>query len=317
MTTITGLTERELLARRQAGQGNDVEFAASRSYGDIVRHNVFNFINMIIFGIGAVLILLGRPRDAIFSAGLIVLNVAIGIFQEIRAKRKLDEIAILTRPRITVVREGQEKEVDPAELVVGDIVVVRPGDQIVIDGAVIGKGRLEVDESLLTGESDLILKQAGDQLYSGSFCVTGTGMYEAQKVGADCFANQLTASARQFQTSLTPPQREINFVIRLLVLVAAFFGLMIFFSSVVYDLPLAQSTPVAAVVVGLVPNGLLLMIIVAYSLGAVRLAGQNALVQQTNAIESLSHVDVLCTDKTGTLIANKINYHDVYPRAIA
>ena len=310
---IQGLSESEVTTRRQRGEGNDVEMSSSRTYGDIIRHNVFNFINIIVFSIGAILVLLGRPQDAFFSAGLIVLNVIIGVVQEIRAKRKLDEIAVLTRPKVTVIREGQEKSLDPSELVLGDILAIRPGDQMVVDGQVVGDGQAEVDESLLTGESDLVVKREGDSIYSGSFCVTGTALYEAQQVGADSFANKLTASARKFEVSLTPMQSEINLIIRLLVLLAAFLAFLLFVSSFIYELPLVRSAQNAAVLTGLIPNGLLFMIILSYALGAVRMAGKGALVQQSNAVEALSHVKILCTDKTGTLTANKINFQEVYP----
>ena len=313
MSIMQGLSESEVLARRQRGEGNDVEIQTSRSYADIIRHNVLNFFNIILFSVGAILVLLGRPSDAVFSTVIVILNIIIGTVQEIRAKRKLDEIAVLTRPKITVVREGQERSVDPHELVKGDVLVIRPGDQMVVDGEIVGEGKVEMDESLLTGESDLIVKQAGDTIFSGSFCVTGTAMYEAQKVGAESFANKLTTTARQFQVSLTPLQKQVHFFIRLLMVVALFYGFLLVVSGFVYETPLVLSAQAAAVIIGLVPNGLFLMIIVSYSLGAVRLARQGALIQQANAIESLSHVDVLCTDKTGTLTANRINYNDIYP----
>lgn len=317
MTPIQGLSESEVVARRQRGEGNDVKFETSRSYADIVRSNALTFFNVVLFTIGAILVLVGRPNDAITSVGIITLNTIISIYQEIRAKRKLDEIALLTRPQVTVMREGQETTIDPAELVRGDILVVRPGDQIVVDGEILGEGRIEVDESLLTGESDLVLKQAGDAVLSGSFCVTGSAKFEAQKVGAESFANKLTAGARAFRVSLTPLQIETNFLVRVLMLVALFFGFLLFVSSLIYETPLVRNAQIAAVIIGLVPNGLFLMIAVAYAMGGVRMAGQGALIQQSNAVESLSHLDVLCTDKTGTLTANRIRYHNVCPIGVS
>ncbi|MEJ2558866.1 MAG: HAD-IC family P-type ATPase, partial [Anaerolineae bacterium] len=234
-------------------------------------------------------------------------------YQEVRSKRQLDKIALLTRPQVTVIREGQEKVVDPAELVSGDIFRVRPGDQIVVDGIVIGDSKVEVDESLLTGESDLIRKQEGDTLLSGSFCVTGSALGQAEKVGADSFANQLTVTASAFQITKTPLQSKIDFVIRTMMLIALLMGLVIFAAAILENLPFIRMVQIAAVITGQIPYGLFLMIIVAYALGAVQIARQGALVQQVNAIESLSNVDVLCMDKTGTLTANRINYHDLYP----
>lgn len=314
--TLSGLSESEVAARRARGQGNNVRIETSRSYSDIIRSNVFNLMNIILFVIGALMVVIGRAGEAFTSVGLIVLNIVIGIYQEIRAKRQLDQIALLTRPRITVIRDSQEKTVDPTELVIGDLIVVRAGDQIVVDGTVVGDGRIDVDESLLTGESDLIPKTAGVEVLSGSFCVTGTVMVEATRVGAESFANKLTANARQFRVMKTPLQSEINFILRLLMLLAGFIGFLMLMGSIVSAVPLMRQVQIAAVVAGLVPNGLFFMVVLAYAMGALRIVQRGALVQQTNAVESLSNVTVLCMDKTGTLTANRIHYQDVYPLGI-
>lgn len=310
---ITGLSTSEVTNRRRNGQGNNIKLETSRSYRDIIVTNVFNVINVILFAIGAVMISIGRISDAVTSVGLIVLNVIIGVYQEIRAKRQLDRIALLTRPKVNVIRDSHEQVIDPSELVLGDVIVVRAGDQFVVDGVVVGSGKIDVDESLLTGESDLIPKTAGDELLSGSFCVTGTAMYEATRVGNDSFANKLTANARKFQIAYTPLQREINFVLRLLMLLAGFIGFLVLIGTILSEVPFMRQVQIAAVITGLVPNGLFFMVVLAYAMGAQRIVQRGALVQQSNAVESLSNVTVLCTDKTGTLTANKINFHDVYP----
>lgn len=310
-STVTGLSEQEAQARRARGMGNNVEINTGRTYAEIIRQNVFTFINIVLFTIGAILVSLGRWTDAVQSVGLIVLNIGIGIFQEVRAKQKLDKIALLTRPKISVFRDGKERAVDPADLVVGDVILVRPGDQIVVDGVVTGDGKLEVDESLLTGESDLIGKINGDKVYSGSFAVTGSVTYQAEKVGAESFANKITAQAKAHRVVKTPLQRDIDFIVRLLMLLALFLGFLLLISALVLSIPAVRSVQAAAVTAGIVPNGLFLMVIVAYSLGALRIAGRGALIQQTNAVESLSNVSVLCMDKTGTLTANRIKYESV------
>ncbi|MCA1728353.1 MAG: cation-translocating P-type ATPase [Actinobacteria bacterium] len=194
--------------------------------------------------------------------------------------------------------------------------MVGPGDQIVVDGAVGGGGTIEVDESQLTGESDLVRKRDGDQVFSGSFCVTGRAHYEAQRIGAASFANQVTAGARAERRVLTPLQREINGMIRLMILVAGFLMVVLTVSAVAYSTPFVELVQNLVVVIGLVPQGLLLAIVVAYALGAMRVAGQGALVQQTNAIESLSNVDTFCLDKTGTLTTNRLQVQDVRPLGI-
>jgi cation-transporting ATPase E len=306
---MKGLSESQVIARRERGQGNDVQFRTSRTYFQILRKNAFTFINTVLFAIGIVLILMGQMGDALVTAGLVLLNVIVGVFQEGRAKHKLEQIALLTRPKATVVRDGREKSVDPSEIVLGDLLVARPGDQIVVDGQVVGDGRMEVDESLLTGESEHVLKQAGDPLYSGSFCVTGTAFYEAQKVGADSLVNQLTASARAFRQIKTPLQRDVDFIIRILVLLATQLGILLGISFVMREAPIVESVRMAAVIVALVPQGLFFMTTVAYAMGAVRVAGQGALIQQANAVESTSNVNLLCLDKTGTLTTNRIKLH--------
>ncbi len=311
MPTTQGLTEQEVKKRREQGEGNEVALKTSRSYWQIIKKNVFNFVHLILFMIGGMFILVGRPQDAISSAGLILVNALIGSFQEIRAKRQLDKIALLTRPKVTVLREGSEQEVDPAELVRGDVLVTKPGDQMVVDGTVLN-GRFEVDESNLTGESDAVTKREGDELLSGSFCVTGQGYVEATSVGENSLANKMTATAREYKPARTPLQRDVEYIIRIMMAVALFLLFLQYLSALVFQIPFLRNIQITAVILGLIPVGLYTMTIVSYALGALRLIGDGALIQETNAVESLSNVDVLCTDKTGTLTANRIVFHDVF-----
>lgn len=267
--------------------------------------------------IGLGLVLLHRLDDAFLTAGIILLNVIVGVSQEARAKIQLDRIALLTRPKARVIRDGQERTVDPRDLVRGDLLVVGPGDQIVLDGQVIGAGHLAVDESLLTGESDRVPKQAGDPVYSGSFCVTGSGRYVATQVGAASLAHQMTAQARAFRQVKTPLQQDIDYVVRVLVLLLLQLGLLIGLSFLHAPVPLVQGVQIAAVLVALVPQGLFAMITVTYAMGALRMAGKGALIQHINAVESLSNVDVLCLDKTGTLTTNTLRIEAVVPLGAA
>ena len=313
MGGIQGLTESEARARRERGMGNDTGTGSSRSYWDIARANLFTLFNNILFAIGLALVALGQYYDALISAGLGLVNTAISTFQEIRAKRQLDRISLISSPRVTVVREGRERDVAPAELVIGDVVRVGAGDQVVVDGVMIGDGVLEVDESLLTGESDSIRKRAGDPLFSGSFCVTGTGHFEAEKVGAASFANKLTTTARAFQVTKTPLQRKVDFVVRLQTMVVAIISIIILGAGMLEGLSTVRLVQAAAVLSGQVPYGLFLITVVSYALGASAIARQGALVQQVNAVESLSNTDVLCMDKTGTLTANRLVLDDVFP----
>lgn len=311
-----GLTEQEVIKRRAAGQGNNITLQTSRSYWQILQENLFTFINAVFLTISIVMVVLRRYGDAFLVVIIIFGGVLISICQEIWAKQQLDRIALLNRPIVTVIREGREYPIDPREIVLGEIIVIRSGDQIVVDGVVVGEGRMDVDESLLTGESDMIPKVAGDPVYSGSFCVSGSACFEAQKVGTETVAYKLVTGARAFRQVYTPLQQEINLVIRVLLLLSCFLWILVGIGFLSRSHPLADTVQRAAVVAGLVPTGLLLAITLAYGMGAVRMVGEDVLIQQANAVESLSNVDVLCLDKTGTLTTNQIILQSVYPIGI-
>ncbi|MFN8471261.1 MAG: HAD-IC family P-type ATPase [Anaerolineae bacterium] len=315
-TPLTGLSDGDAQARRAQGLGNSAPPPTSRTYGQILRENVFTLINISLFTLALGLALLGRVGDALLSSGIISLNIIVSVVQEVRAKRALDRIALLTRPTATIVRDGQEREVSPDEVVVGDILRVDPGDQIIVDGRIVGDGRIMVDESQLTGESNLIPKERGDEVFSGSFCITGVGYYEAEKVGEQSLSNQITTGARAFRRVLTPLQSEINLVVKITLIIVVYFEFILLLNALIHQNNLADSVENATILAGLVPNGLFLSISVAYALGAVRLIRFGALVQQANSIESLSHVDVLCLDKTGTLTANRLQLKETHALTI-
>jgi cation-transporting ATPase E len=312
--SVQGLSEQEVTQRRQQGQGNDVDFSTSRSYLQIIRYNVLTFVNMVLFAIGFALLVLGLPQDAITTAGLAILNALVGIVQEARAKYQLDKITLLTRPGVIVIREGQEKTVGQQEIVLGDMILIQAGDQLICDGLIVEANRIEMDESLLTGESDTIPKQAGDKVFSGSFCVSGSGIYEATEVGKASLANKITAKARSFKLTRTPLQSDVNKVVRWVGLISVIMGAGLWLNAL--DESLEERVQMMAVVIGMIPQGLIFLVTLAYGLGAVRIAGKGALVQRINAIESMSNVTILCLDKTGTLTTNRINFHSLYPYQI-
>ena len=202
-------------------------------------------------------------------------------------------------------------EIDPSLVVLGDVLRLEPGDQVVVDGPMVGEGRMEVDESLLTGESDLVTKHPGDELMSGSFCMTGGGYYEAAQVGLDSFANKLTAKATAYKRELTPLQRQVVQIVRVLLIVVIVFEILVWVRNVAGGVPFVESVRMSTVILALIPNGLVLSIALTYALGAVRLLGKDVLVQQFNAVESLSNVDVLCTDKTGTLTSGVVTFEEL------
>jgi len=308
-----GLSSAEAAARQRRGEGNVAVSKSSRGYVQILRTNVFSFFNIILFVIGAALLALGRYNDAITSVGLGLVNAAISAVQEIRAKRKLDHLQLLSRGVVTVVRDGQDVEVTPEQVVRGDLLHVRPGDQIVVDGPLLDGGIIEVDESLLTGESEPQLKKPGDDLLSGSFSVGGDGRQLARDVGAASYASRLTADARRASTDVTPLQHRIQFVVRLVMLLVALMSIAILFQAALEGFTLVRVVQTTAVLSGLVPYGLFFLVAVAYTVGAAKSAGDGALVQRVNAVESVSNVDVVCTDKTGTLTTGRLTLAGVEP----
>ncbi len=310
-----GLSEEEAAARRARGEGNVVEFETSRSYRQIIRENAVSFINILLFVISTILIVLGLYSDAVMTAGLVVFNIAAGVIQEARAKRQLDRIALLHRPTATVIRGGQERQLNPAELVRGDLLALHPGDQVVVDGVLVESGHLELDESLLTGESDRVPKQAGDTVLSGSFCVNGNGVFEASRVGHKSLAQQITAGARVFRQVRTPLQRDVRLIIQAAAVAIVLLSILVAFNfhDIYQTLPLVESVRAAAVIVAIVPQGLYLMVGVTYAMAAVRMVGKGALIQRTNAVESMSHIDILCMDKTGTLTTNRLGLAELLP----
>ena len=308
-----GLDDAEVARRRAAGHGNAPPPPTTRTYAQILRENIFTFVNNILFALGLALVAVGRPIDALVSLTVISTNVIVGIVQEIRAKRTLDRIALLTRPTATAVRAGEVTEVRPEDLVLGDLIAVKAGDQIVLDGRLVA-GDLGVDESQLTGESDVVRKRVGDPVFSGSYATTGGGRYVAETVSSGSFANRITAGARSFRRVITPLQAQINLVIRVVLGIVIYLEILLVLRGMVQEAVLGDVVADATLLAGLVPNGLFVSIAVAYALGAIRILRFGALVQQANSIESLSHVDVLCLDKTGTLTANRLEV-DVGGRA--
>jgi cation-transporting ATPase E len=311
--TVVGLTAAEAEARRRRGEANTAVSGASRSYATILRTNVFSFFNTILFVIGVALLALGRYSDALISVGLGLINAVISAVQEIRAKRKLDRLQLLDRASVVVVRDGRDVEVAPDAVVRGDVLRVRPDEQIVVDGPLLDGGRVEADESLLTGESDPVVKDPGDDLRSGSLCVAGEGYQLARDVGAHSYAGRLTAEARRATTDKTPLQRRIEFVVRLVIALTVLMSGAILAQAALEGFTLLRVVQITAVLSGLVPYGLFFLIAVAYTSGATRIAACGALVQQVNAVESVSNVDVVCTDKTGTLTTGRLTLKEVEP----
>ncbi|MFA7150295.1 MAG: HAD-IC family P-type ATPase [Candidatus Methanomethylophilaceae archaeon] len=311
----TGLTEAEVRERVANGQVNSVKQMVSRTYTDIIVKNACTSFNLLLFILGAVLVLLDEPVNALAATGVIFLNILIATLQEIRAKRRLDKIALLLRPKVTVIREGKESEIDQAEIVKDDLIHLRPGDQALVDGRIIDLKYLEMDESLLTGESKTVRKHMDDLIYSGSFCVTGEGFFRVTAFGNETFASKMLASAKKYTVKATPLQMETSAITKLLMSVAfAYLLLMIIVNIIQYhdfSEGFKATVTMAVIILDIVPIALFLLIIITYMIAAIRMADAGVLLQRSNSVESISHVDTICMDKTGTITTNKLVFHDM------
>ncbi len=297
-----GLGPEEVRARVLAGQTNAAPPAPGRTVAQILRANVLTRFNAILGALFVVVVVVGPVQDALFGV-VLVTNTAIGIAQEVRAKRVLDRLAVLEAPRARVRRAGTVHELPVDAVVLDDVLELRPGDQVPADGVVLAGTGLEVDEALVSGEADPVPKQPGDRVLSGSFVVAGSGQARTTAVGADAYALRLQAQARRFSLLRSELQQGTNRILRLVTWVMVPAGTALVATQLLRShQPLADALRSSAAGVGaMVPEGLVLLTSVAFAVGALRLAGRRVLVQELAAIEGLARVDVLCIDKTGTL----------------
>ncbi len=311
-TAPNGLTAAEVQERVARGQTNDTGERTSRKLSEIVRANVFTRFNAILGAAAAVIVVIGPLQDALFVL-ILVANSAIGIIQEVNAKRKLDQLAVQNVAAVRVVRDGETVDVASEAVVLDDLVELRTGDQVPCDGVVATATGLEVDESLLTGESDPVNKHDGDDLLSGSFVVAGAGRFQATKVGAESYAAKLATEARRFELTRSELMEGINTILRIITWVLIpVCGLLLWSQLKDHEVDTALRSTVAGVV-AMVPEGLVLLTSVAFMLAAVTLARRKVLVQELPAVEGLARVDVVCLDKTGTLTEGTIVFDALEP----
>jgi cation-transporting P-type ATPase E len=303
LTPAGGLTAGQVAERVAAGRTNAFETRTSRTVVEIVRANVFTVFNGLLATLFVIILTTGRWQNGLFG-GVIFANSAIGIVQELRAKRTLDQLAVLNAPRARAVRERVVSELDVADVVADDLLEVRAGDQVVADGVVTDGSGLEVDESLLTGESEPVAKTAGDEVRSGSIVVAGRGRFQVTGVGADAYATRLVAEARRFTMTRSELMSGISRLLRGISLVMLVVGPLLLWSQFASEDNEGWQdavTGVVAALVGMVPEGLVLLTSLAFMIGALALARRQTLVQELPAVEGLARVDVVCLDKTGTL----------------
>jgi len=301
-----GLSAAEVADRVARGEVNRVPAAPSRTVGQIVRANVFTRFNALLGGMLVLILLVGPFQDALFGLVLIA-NTSIGIVQELRAKRTLDRLTLLTAPTATVVRDGASTRVAPSAIVRDDVVALAPGDQVVVDGDVLTSERLEVDESLLTGESEPVVKESGGGVLSGSFVVAGTGRVQVRELGAEAYAARIAEDARRFTLTRSELRSGIDRILKYVTWAIVPTAVLLFISQ--YRALNAWRPALSGAVAGtvaMVPEGLVLLTSIAFSVAVVRLARRRVLVQELPAVEGLARVDVLCIDKTGTLTEGKL-----------
>ncbi|MCS5495896.1 cation-translocating P-type ATPase [Cnuibacter physcomitrellae] len=322
---LAGLSAADVAERIAAGQTNAFVADSSRSVWSIVRANVFTLFNAIVAGCFLVLLLVGRWQDALFGFSAIA-NALIGSIQEYRAKLALDRLALLNAADARVRRDGIEVEVPTQDIVKGDLLVLRAGDQVPADSVVVFSNGLQLDESMLTGESDAIDKIPGTEVLSGSVVVAGEGYARADKLGADSFANRFADEAKRFSLVASELRTSINRVLRWVSWIIGPVALLVLNSQVIaaggwerafQDESWRQAVVgTIAALVAMIPLGLVLMTSIAFAVGAVKLARQKVLVQELPAVEGLARIDIICLDKTGTLTEGDIVFDDAHPIAV-
>jgi len=312
VTDLTnGLTAGEVADRVADGRVNNVPDAPVRTTGEILRANVLTPVNAIMGALLVLILVAGFPGDALF-AGVIVSNSVIGTLQELKARRTLNELTVLSAPRARVIRDGDTLDLAVSGVVADDLLLLSPGDQVVVDGTVVDAAGLEVDESLLTGEADPVDKAVGDEVLSGSFVSAGSGLYRATHIGSGSYAATLAEEARRFTLVGSELRSGVDLVLRWLTMVippAA--GLLLLRLLVTEDLWQEALRGTVAAAVAMVPDGLVLLTSLSFIVGVITLARRRALARELASVELLARVDTLCLDKTGTITTGEISLADL------
>lgn len=318
---IKGLTSQEVSERKIQGLVNRSAKYKTRTHTQIFVENIFSLFNLIILGVILFVLFFyfrsGDIRLLYDTIGMLIIsltNTLIAIYQEIKAKIAIDKVNLLVKRQVTVVRDGKNILIEQNEIVKNDTILISRGDQVIVDGKVIKSNHLEIDESLLTGESIPILKNENDTVLSGSFCIAGSGYYTAEKIGADSYAHTITGLAKRYKFNLTPLQKKINIILKILFVCAVILSLF----KAIFGFPFGRPElfndfirEIATILISLIPQGLVLISSVTFSVGIYRISRIGAIVEKLNAIESFSNVQIVCMDKTGTLTQNKLKVHFV------
>ncbi|MDO4274414.1 MAG: HAD-IC family P-type ATPase [Eubacteriales bacterium] len=298
---MTGLTNEQVKERIEEGKINVSDNPNTRTYKQIILENTLTFFNFLNIALLVLVLLVGSYKNSMFM-GIIIINTVIGIFQEVRAKKTLDKLAILTESKSIVLREGKKWTISTEKLVLDDLIYLKAGEQVPADAKVI-EGILEVNESLLTGEADNLVKNQGDELFSGSFVTAGEACCQVIHVGKDNYASQITSEAKEFKRHNSELRNSLNAILKVISIIIVPLGILLFYKQfyLVGDNMKDSVVSMVAAVLGMIPEGLVLLTSVALTLGSLTLARKNTLVQELYCIETLARVDTLCLDKTGTI----------------
>ncbi len=303
---MTGLSQSQVDERIADGRINDVPDAPVRSTGEIIRANVLTPVNAIMGSLLVLILIAGFPGDALF-AGVIVSNSVIGVAQELKARRTLNELAVLSSPKARVIREGVETEISVSEVVADDLLSLLPGDQVVVDGTVVNELGLEIDESLLTGESDPVDKDINDSVLSGSFVSAGSGLYQATHIGGEAYASSLAEEARRFKLANSELKAGVNSILRWLFFIIPPASILLLIRLLAEEDTWNEAIRgTVAGAVAAVPDGLVLLTSLSFIVGVVALARRQALAKELASVGILARVDVLCLDKTGTITTGEL-----------
>ena len=310
----SGLTEDEVAWRTQEGLTNQMPRKGQKSVGQIVASHVFTYFNLLNGLLGVLVIMTGQIKNVLFL-GTAISNTLIGIIQELKVKSLIDQLSVITTTKVMVLRGGTKNEISVNDIVLDDIVYLEPGDQVVTDGSVYSCRGLEVNESMLTGESKPVKKADGDPILSGSFISAGTAIMQVEKVGQDCYAAQLVSKAAHKKRAQSEMQRSIGRIIKVVSVALIPIGILLFRSQLVANGGDTNAAIIRTVsgVIGMIPEGLVLLTSVSFIIGVGRLARKQALVQEMAAIESLARADIICTDKTGTITTGELRVEEILP----
>ena len=311
---ITGLTSPEVEKLNSRKEKFKFPVRSDRTYSQIIRTNVLNIYNIILIFSAFIVVILGGNKDVLFAIGLVLLNTGIGLFQEIKAKKILDQLATLYTNLVKVRRNNQSISIPPNALVKGEIIEITPGESIVADGRVLFSDSLEVDESSLTGESESISKTKGDYLISGSYCLAGFGLMEAEKVGNKTSLYELTIKSKGFRTVLTNSEKWLKRLFQILLFITLLLSPLTLINGINRGLPLSQTLADVVNLIGsLIPQGMIISMTILFAYGAIVIGKYRTLIQRVNSIAAMGTITVMCADKTGTLTTNQLTLEKIIP----